>query len=331
LLCLWCGGIALGDVVHIRRSIFALDPNGPEIASLRHGIQVMQSRAASDPTSWIYQANMHGTTDQPPQTAWNTCTHRNFFFFSWHRMYLYYLERILRAASGDPNLTLPYWNYSYSVTDPPPQPNPEPGDTTVMWWHKLPLAFRQPANSSNPLFVSQRNPGINAGTTLLEDADVDFSQAFAFTNFEAPTDSGFTSFGGAPPAPGLIHFDGSGVNEGALESTPHDPVHGRIGGWMATINLSARDPIFYLHHANIDRLWKRWLAQNQGRQDPTSDSVWMTTQFTFFDENGQQVQKSGRDILDTVGQLDYCYDDDSGCKIPITVYLGGYWIILGGE
>jgi len=84
---------------------------------------------------------------------------------------------------------------------------------------------------------------------------------------------------------------------------------------MGDPNTSARDPIFYLHHANIDRLWKRWLDRGSGRQDPTGDQVWMNTMFTFFDEKGQQVQKTGKDILDTVGQLNYCYDDDPGCLI----------------
>src|SRR5262245_37507823 len=111
LLCLM-GSSGMVHAGNVRRSIFALDPNGPELASLRHGIQVMQSRPATDPTSWIYQANIHSTRDVPVLTAWNTCQHGSFYFLSWHRMYLYYLERILRTASGDPTLTLPYWNYT---------------------------------------------------------------------------------------------------------------------------------------------------------------------------------------------------------------------------
>ena len=76
---------------------------------------------------------------------------------------------------------------------------------------------------------------------------------------------------------------------------------------------AANDPIFYLHHANIDRLWKRWLDQGGGRQNPLNDTTWMNTAFGFFDEKGLQVQLSGKDILDTVGQLNYCYADDRLC------------------
>jgi tyrosinase len=69
----------------------------------------------------------------------------------------------------------------------------------------------------------------------------------------------------------------------------------------------------------IDRLWNRWIARNEGRQNPVGNSVWMDTQFTFFDENRQQVTMRGRDILDTVNQLDYRYDDDrslTSIRIP---------------
>jgi Common central domain of tyrosinase/Polyphenol oxidase middle domain len=311
LLCLLWSGIAQAGV---RRSIFALDPNGPEIASLRKGIHEMKRRSDSnpgDPTGWNYQANIHSTTDSGALALWNTCQHGSFFFFSWHRMYLYYFERILRKASGDPNLTLPYWNY----TDDPWMPDPDR--------RQLPLAFRQPAvecgsppkswdttPNCNPLFVSQRRPHMNDGTGSLDRGAVDYSHAFNYTNFEAPAGSGFASFGGGEISQPMH----SNMDWGALELTPHNVVHCLIGGWMCDTRYSAHDPIFFLHHANIDRLWNHWLAQGGGRQDPTSDQVWMNTiMFTFYDENGTPVQKSGKDILDSAGQLGYCYEDEPGC------------------
>jgi hypothetical protein len=84
--------------IHVRRNINTL--NSSEIDALRNGIRTMQSRPPSDPTSWIYQANIHGTFDSPLLPDWATCQHGTFFFLSWHRMYLYYFESILRAASG---------------------------------------------------------------------------------------------------------------------------------------------------------------------------------------------------------------------------------------
>src|SRR5262249_52822443 len=83
------------------------------------GVKAMQARPATDPTSWTYQAAMHGTYATPAKPLWNTCQHGTYFFLSWHRMYLYFFERMVRAAS-DPKFNLPYWDYDNptSATDP---------------------------------------------------------------------------------------------------------------------------------------------------------------------------------------------------------------------
>src|SRR5207237_349537 len=38
----------------------------------------------------------------------------------------------------------------------------------------------------------------------------------------------------------------------------HGAVHVWVGGEMGRIDWAAYDPIFWAHHANIDRLWARW-------------------------------------------------------------------------
>jgi hypothetical protein len=285
-----------------RRDVSDLAPNGTVITALRDGVAEMKSRADSNPTSWRFQANIHGTFDTPTQPTWNRCQHGSFFFLSWHRMYLYFFERILRVASGNQNLALPYWKW----TDQ----------------RRLPLAFRDPANAStNPLYTPRRAPGMNDGTQQLPLSQVQTGTAMDFTNFSSPTGSGL-SFGGQRVTQ-PVHFT---APHGSLEGSPHDVIHGLVGGngdpsqsWMSFPETAARDPIFWLHHAMIDRLWKRWLDRNEGRSNPVGNSAWMDTQFTFFDENRQQVTMRGRDILDTVNQLDYRYDDDpslSGIRVP---------------
>lgn len=266
--------------VHVRKDISTLSSN--EIASLRHGVQVMMSRAPSDPTSWRYQADMHGTYDAP-QPLFNGCQHASYFFFSWHRMYLYYFERILRAASGDPYLTLPYWNYSSGSE------------------RQIPLPYRQPADSTNPLYISDRDATMNAGGSVPASA-ASYSVAFSDIPFETPFGA---SFGGNPSPP--TQFD-SGT--GDLEQQPHNVIHCVVGGLMCDPDTAAQDPVFFLHHANIDRLWKRWLDQGGGRANPTSDATWMNQTFQFFDEHGNMVSLAGKDVLNTVTQLDYRYDDD---------------------
>jgi tyrosinase len=243
-----------------------------ELTALKNGVQVMKARSLAnpnDPTGWIYQANIHGTSDTPVQTAWNTCQHTSggggLFFLSWHRMYLHFFERILRAASGSPTLALPYWNYFDAAA------------------RQIPLAYRSPANASNPLWVSTRGATMGAGGSLPASA-VNHATAFSYVPFNS-----FSS---------------------SLEGTPHNVVHTTIGGWMLTFQFAGRDPVFWLHHCNIDRLWNRWLSQGGGRTNPVGDPSWMNTVFTFFDETGTQVQMSGSQVVSTASQLKYCYDEE---------------------
>jgi hypothetical protein len=143
---------------------------------------------------------------------------------------------------------------------------------------------------------------MNAGGSMPASA-ASYSIAFSDLNFEAQFGS---SFGGNPvPAP--VQFD-SGT--GDLEQQPHNVIHCLVGGLMCDPHTAAQDPVFWLHHSNIDRLWKRWLDQGGGRSNPTSDAAWMNTTFQFYDANGAIVSLAGKDILNTITQLDYRYDDD---------------------
>ncbi len=286
-----------------------------QVDAYRQGVALMQSRQPDDPTSWIYQANMHGfptnnaicqVTPGSPQPAWSTCQHGSFFFLAWHRMYLYYFERILRQAvqeaTGDPNypFALPFWDYE------------DPQN------HDLPEPFRSPANASNPLYVQQRTTNCNNGDECVSAEEASDDQAMALVPFcscppgescggcEAGINSDESFGGGAVEAP--IH---SGSDPGELELQPHGVVHNAVGGftgWMSYFTCAARDPIFWLHHANIDRLWQVWLNQGGGRANPLGNDEWKTQTFTFFDENGQAVEMTGCQILNTATQLDYEYD-----------------------
>ena len=275
------------SAVVVRQNVYSL--SAPQLQTLAKGVAAMKKKNATDPTSWAYQAAMHGTDTTPAKALWNTCQHGSYYFLSWHRMYLYYFERILRKASGDPNFALPYWSYAQAAQ------------------RALPPTFRSPAAASNPLWVAQRSSEMNGGAHLPASA-VSTTAAMNTVAFASSTGSG-AGFGGQKE-PGAVHF---GSPHGRLESTPHDVVHVVVGGdtgWMSDPNTAAQDPIFWLHHANIDRLWKQWLRKGNGRANPTSDTVWMNTTFSFFDEDGHQVQMSGKDILDTVEKLGYRYDDE---------------------
>lgn len=298
----------------VRRHAWALEPTDawhPIMEAYAQAVQVMQARPAADPTSWAFQAALHGTYMQPLSAAWNDCQHGNWFFLPWHRLYLYYFERIVRAAvqgfGGPADFALPYWNYEAS----------SPADS-------IPFAFRRPVLSDgatpNPLFldVPFRRAGVSNGTARI-DRRITSTAAMAMTLFVDPPAVGF---GG-----GVTRRNHSGPQGafGGVESLPHNPVHGAIGGpfvpqcggaLMTDPNCAALDPIFWLHHANIDRLWNAWLALGNGRANPSNPS-WANEPFTFFDENGAQVTKTSAEVVDSAAQLGYVYDDQPQALVPI--------------
>ena len=81
----------------------------------------------------------------------------------------------------------------------------------------------------------------------------------------------------SPFAPEVYNFQRGTQNsfEARLESAPHNPIHNLIGGIMATMQ-SPFDPIFYLHHANIDRLTHAW-AMPDGKGIPDTANPYSTT------------------------------------------------------
>jgi tyrosinase len=319
--------VGTGCKVYTRQDVSKL--TAAQIASLKKGFLVMMQRSwvnPNDPTGITYQANFHSTPassgmcpmGDPSNPLWDQCQHHSDLFFPWHRMYLYYFERILRAASGDANLTLPYWNYESSSEQTLPPDFLTPAvpcsqvtntGTAVDPFYVFQLGNPSAHPGCNPLYMPLRAMDGSPAPALAPGAASD-SAAFLDIDFESiPGD-----FGGGPPPgspPVACHFD---ANEGDLESQPHDIIHGQVGGIMGQTINSANDPIFWLHHAEIDHLWKRWLAQGGGRANPTSDTAWMNTTFSFYDETGSLVSKSVKDALNTVAQLDYRYDDDPAAQ-----------------
>ena len=106
----------------VRRDIWALElgaaapPWDPYTLGYARAIAAMQDLASDEPRSWSYQSAMHGTWATPPDPLWNGCQHGSWFFLPWHRMYIWYFERIVRShvvADGGPaDWALPYWNYT---------------------------------------------------------------------------------------------------------------------------------------------------------------------------------------------------------------------------
>ncbi|TID01370.1 Tyrosinase ustQ [Colletotrichum higginsianum] len=50
-----------------------------------------------------------------------------------------------------------------------------------------------------------------------------------------------------------------------LGGTPHTSGHYAIGGTMDDVSLSPADPLFFMHHTNLDRLWWQWQSKDVSR------------------------------------------------------------------
>jgi tyrosinase len=196
------------------------------------------------------------TTDQRNWTNqasihYNHCPHTNWFLLPWHRMYLVYFERICRKLSGDQQFALPYWNW----TDDPAVP-------AVFW------------PTGDPLNDSTKT--IAQGTPILAEF---VSHAVLEPILQ---ETNFLIFGS-----GKVTGQRDPGSQGPLEATPHNNVHGQIGGHMATY-MSPLDPIFWTHHCMLDFCWVDWnlVRVNNNPNDP----VWNNLQITdFVDENNQPV------------------------------------------
>jgi tyrosinase len=81
------------------------------INTYRQAIELMKARSAAnaaDPRGLMAQAGIHGTV----AGGFNLCQHGTNHFFSWHRAYLVWFERICQELTGDKNFGLPYWNWN---------------------------------------------------------------------------------------------------------------------------------------------------------------------------------------------------------------------------
>jgi tyrosinase len=207
-------------------------------------------------------------------------------------MYVEFLEQLCRGVLGDNDFMLPYWNYSKGGSS-----------------RSLPAPFR---NSRSPLFHARRanDPGhdVNGGDPIDSVAGLDPDPHLRETRFL--------------PGPNNVP---NGFSRG-LDRGLHGNVHTRIGIFppnlppnqpipptfdtgMGSVPWAANDPIFWMHHCNIDRLWASW--NRGGGRNPT-DQAWLDQTFIFADRNDRRVVARTGDFVSTDAR-GYSYD----CLEPI--------------
>ena len=229
-------------------------------------------------------------------------------FFPWHRMYLHLFEEQLREV--DPSITLPYWDWtvdreidSYLWQDDLMGGDGDPdGDYAVVtgpfrageWTITI---FDETDDEKFDHLI--RNMGVGVMAPDLPTADqVEEGLAIAQYdaapwNEQADPAASFRNYleGWRDCGPSTCSTDGSTDFPNCTGA--HD-MHNRVHLWVSgemifsheggheekagpygtmAWNSSPNDPVFFLHHANVDRIWSLWMARHGQVYEPASGAM----------------------------------------------------------
>lgn len=294
----------------VRMSLASFSQDAAKVQSFRRGIAAMKSLPSSDHRSWFFQAATHAYSDalfaaetkRDPKVKkidakkyWNQCPHFgqcSADFLLWHRAYLHNFENILRAMAGDAALALPYWNYCSAEQRTFPEIfAPEYSDDA--------------RTVRNPLYHPNRERSFARGLLEINGMIGQAEKTVSSSNFFHEV--GTTGFGGDD-------LDSDHTQIGLLEQRPHNDIHLAVGGVinstngaMAEITTAAFDPVFWVHHANIDRMWAEWASKPGKRWGPLPPDSWFDERpWTFLDVTGNEQTFSRREAM----ALPAAYDVD---------------------
>jgi polyphenol oxidase len=265
--------------VRMRKSAFEL--SATEVDRLKAAYSALRKLTTTqpdDPRGWLRQSYVHcwycggGSNGQSGQEI-----HGSWLFLPWHRAYLHFQERILCKLIGDETFALPYWDWDSQKRQ------------------VFPPIYGDPNDSSNPLFDMLRSakPGPTISTQAV-------SVPILNRTMNTPTSN--------------LFLGSQAGSTGAIENAPHNPTHIWTGDMtmknanndMGVLATAARDPVFFAHHANIDRLWSVWLGLSPQHQNFNANA-WLQTAWQFYDENSVWTQITVKDVLDPVKSLRSSY------------------------
>jgi tyrosinase len=193
----------------------------------------MQAISASDNRSWIYWAEFHGFNRYE---CWHHARQGNDgfpydLFLPWHRAYLTFFDNA--ARDQNPNAILPWWDWTSDSSHQNGLPAAYTSGGSALETGPMPAMDGQPAGRTSR---NAGNPG-DLPTPQQFDAVLSLTDFRDFSN--------------------------------QLQDI-HDQIHGWVGGDMGSIATSAFDPIFWAHHAMIDRAWYLWQLRHGVNNIPSN-------------------------------------------------------------
>jgi tyrosinase len=221
---------------------------------------------------WHFTAMMTPTPNDGSERFRNAA-HGGPVFLPWHRWFLLVLENHLQRVLGDSNFGLPYWDWGADGDLPEDQQTSsgiwadncmggsgDPVRTGPFAEGLWTVNYRQQLNSDGALGLVQvnsplrRNIGVKVDdegqrTTLPTKEDIKTSVRRENSNVLYDT------------SPWNVESDSFRNDlEGYFSAPPvrmHNAIHVWVGGDMV-LSSSPNDPIFFLNHCNVDRIWAGW-------------------------------------------------------------------------
>nr|XP_043618990.1 polyphenol oxidase latent form, chloroplastic-like [Erigeron canadensis] len=304
------------EEVRMRWPAHKADQYPQQVQWYKDAIKKMRDLPDNHPHSFVQQASIHcaycngGYTQELsgfPDVELQI--HNSWLFFPFHRWYLYFYERILGNLIGEPTFALPYWNWD---------------DPAGM---QIPNIFL--GDKSNPLYDEFRNTkhlppalvdlALGAGNKDQEKCNLITVHRDLITN--AVDDTSF--FGGVYVA-GNEPVQNRDPSVGSVEAGSHTAVHVWVGRPrsefpngedMGNFYSAGYDPLFYVHHTNVDRMWKLWKDLClPGHVEPAEED-WLNASYVFYDENLNLVRVSNRDSVN-IQKLKFDYAESNIKTVP---------------
>lgn len=210
---------------------------------------------------YVHQQSMagHPNSDPGPHPG-----HKGPLFFPWHREFLRQFEMDLRAASGDPNLCLPYWDFSRDQLPADPGypfinaclggDGTGPNNTVVSGPFTPANGFSVAVGGAGVAAI-QRNLGQDPLAPTLPPRP-SIIAALAVNSYDAPSYDRF-----APANASFRNLIEGWTGPDTVNV--HNRVHVWVGGSMGP-STSPNDPVFFLNHAKEDELWAVWTQKYPG-------------------------------------------------------------------
>lgn len=218
-------------------------------------------------------------------------------FLVWHRLFLATAEELMRECTGNPNVVIPYWDSGLDSASPQNSP---------VWDH---LGGNGNPNANIPGITGPSiSNGVHFGNCVTSGpfASIRLGNSerilSGVTNQRDCIRRRFMNVQVLSTAQieGLMDRDFAEFSR-AMEDTFHSRVHLFVGGDMSSVRASPGDPIFYLHHANVDRLWALWQSRYPVRASTYAGN---TTQQISLDEMPEIPSQTVQDLFST---SDWCY------------------------